>query len=273
MNETKEKSAEAERLGFILSHGGRRPFAVFLDAAIFGSAAFTALYFAVRPRFSDPRAALALSLGLFFAGVPLYIAGDRALSLRRIEKHRRSAREAVASRKLLASSKALLESIPDSPTTAVSLSVDSLTADEVLRALSLPSPFVSLVAAAKPTPAAEALIADASRRLRTVSPYEYLGISPEEAVAVSEEETDAELIKKHSALLKRPSVFRGLAAFSRERAAKFVWLGAGLLIASFFVRYPLYYRAAASAVMSFGGYLLIAGRYRKAPEDGSGAAE
>lgn len=240
---------------------GRSSAAYFFDSVIVWSAVFVGVYLAVRPRVPSRPAAVFLSLACVLLCLALRSIAARELLSRHIKKLRKSAGKELSEIKLMKEPDRLFGMLPGSAQAV--LKTDLLTADDIKG-----MDGKTVITLAEPTDKAKKLI-DALG-IKLVLPQEYLGVDLSEVFPVTESETDEYLIRKYSNLIKKPSLPKSLLSFSRARAVKFLATGAGLLIMSFFMRYSLYYRLAASLVISIGFTVLCAdalkaSAYSKAP--------
>lgn len=262
MMENGSDRALLKRIYRVSFRGGRRLPAFIFDCFFLCSASFFGIYLAVRPHFKNRTAAGVISSTVLALAVLVFIAVRRMLFERHVERMRRSAREEVFSAKLLMEPgiEKLLSS--SDPSVFVSRSVDALSADEVKEAYLTREKPVTVVAFAEPTDAAKKLIAELSG-LTVKTPLEHFGREKLGFITVDESETDAHLLRKHSGICAGPRFRKELFVLKRERAAKYVLLGAALMLMSFFMRYAVYYRTVASIVLSIGASVFAADAFKK----------
>ena len=251
--------------------GGRRAFGMLLDAVVFGAVIIVTLYIVIRPRFQNRPAALAATLFCALEILLVYAAVTGLRFRRHVKKLRREAAREIAENKQFLQPELIWERVPESPSVRVIKSMEKITADDVLTALRSNDRPVTLVSLAGATAAAERVIAAAGGDIKVTAPKE-LGIDPSVIFPASEDELDDLILRKHGAFTKKKRSRISLTDLSGGRAIKYLAVGAALTLASFVVRYPIYYRAVASVSLGIGSYALIAEKLFKkqsAPTAGS----
>lgn len=230
------------------------------DTLFLGLILFAALCVCVRTRLSNGTVAWAVTLVCSAAGVCLWKAAENALFEKHVRRLREETRRELAEIQLMLAGDGLWESISVDESTFVSRSAESLTADDVAKAASLTGSPVTIVTLAEPTARARRLLDALGSGIAIKSPIEFLGgkaALPE----IGETEIDEAIIRR----FLRPKKRRKTSIFKpgSERAVKFLAVSAGLFLLSYFVRYPLWFRAAASLTSGLGGALFTAEMIKK----------
>ena len=232
-----------------------------LDSLLIGAAVLAALYLAVRPHFESRLASAFISAA---CGVMVFIA-VRAIDGERYSRHekrmRTEAEAEIRSIKLLLSPEAALKALPMNGNACFSGSAEGLDADELIGFLNSHERPLTIIAVSKPTENAERLINTLDGI--EVVPIEKCGADLRAVYPVSETEIDEYIIKKHGELLKKPRISGALFALTKERAIKYLAVGAALMLLSFFVRYAVYYRLIASLTLGIGSYVFAADAYKR----------
>lgn len=242
---------------------GRRALAYWLDFAFTAIIVLLALYLFVRPHFRNRIAAEAVTVVCGAMALCIYRIVDVELLRRSVKKLREETRREVSMSRLLLDPDGLFGRIPKEKGIYIVKSLEAVTADDVKAALGASGDAVTIVTFAKPTEAAKRLIECSGAEVSFTAPHEYLGLDPLRLYPANEEEIDAAIIKKHGGLLKKPRITRAVFALTRERAVKYLAVGAGLLLFSFFARYAVYYRILASLSLSVGAYVFAAEEIKK----------
>ncbi|MCR5610932.1 MAG: hypothetical protein K6F68_03770 [Clostridiales bacterium] len=263
MSENTRESALLKRIYRTSFRGGRRLPAFVFDSVFLCAASFFGVYLAVRPHFRNRTAAAAISVIVLSLAVLVFIAVRRFLFERHVEKMRREAEDELFGLKLIMEPE--LDSLlsPHDPSVYISRSIDALTADEVKNAYLACEKPVTVIAFAEPTEAAKKLLGSLSD-IAVKTPVEYFGRERLGFVKAGESEIDAQIIKKHGGICKRPALRKELFKISKERASKYLLLGFALMLMSFFMRFAVYYRTAASVILGVGTAVFALDAYKKA---------
>lgn len=145
-------------------------------------------------------------------------------------------------------------------------SAEAVSADTVLEAYDAAvrsAKNIVMVACAKPSPAAAELLKELRGSVKVIAPDEHLGAGCYDGIPVDESEIDAELLAKHERHIDIRSFVSGLKLLSRERAVRFLGVGALLMVCSLFMRYSLYFRLLSTLCFAVGGAVYIGGEIRR----------
>lgn len=223
--------------------------ACLFDTAFLLSAAFITLYLCARGRIKSRAVSLvfaAAALGILLVGKTAF---DRKRYLRHKEKLRQKA-EAEARAIKLMTEPGLLSGLPLEEGVAVIEKTDILTADDILDAVKKHGLPLVAVTPALPTERARAVLGGFGGKVRIRTPEEHFKDEIKKLIPVSEQETDDAIIKKYGRLTRRPKLDLSVFRLTRDRAAKYALVGAGLTALSFFSRFALYFRLTASVCLA-----------------------
>ncbi len=239
----------AERLIMNRARGGKTRFASVLDALAFALIAGGALYFAVRPHFANRTAAVFVTLtclGICSLTAAIITRTERE---KRVDNIREELRKTLIKLKLLENPKSAERALSGVHGACFVPKAEKLTGDDVLDAYRKGGADARIVTFAEPTAEAKKLIKLIGMS-EPVLPFDVINERAEGSVSVTEDEIDraaAALFQKQKRL--RPG---SLTQILRERAFKFILLGATLYALSFAVRYQLTYRIFAALALGLG---------------------
>lgn len=269
----KEINAAALKRAYRLSfRKGKRAFAALIDAFAFGAIILLTLYILIRPRFQNRTAAIVMTVTAGLGILLVCLAVDRTLFERHVKKLRKQVKAEIVENKMRLDPDAVWDRIGESGSVFISKSLEGITADEVMKAIRTKTHPVTIVSLAGPTEKAARLLEASSGKAKAASPSN-MGVDPKKLYNVRENEIDARIIEKHLKTLKKPPQLKELLRIPEKGAFKYLAVGGALMLMSFFVRCPLYYRAAASVSLGIGAYAAVFGslvKRRKRPDDGVG---
>ena len=258
-----EKKKALRRIYVRRHRGGRRALAYWLDFTFTAVIVLLALYLCVRPHFRNRVAAEALTVVCGALALCIYRIVDGELLRRSVKKLREETRREISMSRLLLDPDGLFDRITCEKGVFTVKSLEAVTSDDVKAALGTGGDAITIVTFAKPTEAAMRLIECSRAEVSFIAPHDYLGLDPEKLFPAGEEDIDAAIIKKYGSLLKKPHITKAVFALTRERAIKYLAVGAGLMLFSLFARYAVYYRILASLSLSVGAYVFAAEELKK----------
>ncbi len=241
-----------EKVVRITFHGGRRRVAVLFDTLALSGLLLLALYLLALSELKNGARAFACA-SLAFTGIAAVL---RFIMRGRFAVHRqkllREARRNARRLRVMLEPEKLFDRIVPREGEFIHRRTDSLTSDDIAEAVKQAGLPVTIVTLAEPTNAASELIKLSCGQIETVSAQERAGAQLCSLFPVSEEEAKKTAVAMNGGCLKRFSLKKSVFALTRERALKYAAVGAGLYACSFFVKYALYYRIAASLALCIG---------------------
>lgn len=256
----KTDAALAEKLLKRECRGGRSVFACVVDDLALLLILSAVTYITVRPHFMNRTAAfIVTAVSAAIAALTAFTV-LREIRYRRLIKLRKSMKESLVRAKLMLRPEVLREALANKEGCFAPMHAEALTADDVLEGYRLYGGSCRLVSYAEPTEKARKLMKLLGME-DAVSPDEALGIRAEELVKVSEEELALAAVRLYGR--KKKARLHLLILAMRERAFKFMLLGAALFALSFAVRYTLMYRAFAALSMGIASAVYAADRIKE----------
>lgn len=257
MDSTASKKRLLSHIAFVSFHHGKRRFAVAFDSIFIWTVILLAVRITLIPYVRIRAAAWIASA--FFTLTFFFIC--RVVQRERFVRHklkmRSDAREAAALFKARFDPDRLYALIKPQKGVVAAAKTDLLSADDITEAVRENGLPLKLVTLAEPTEKAAALIERSDNGISIVSPQEHLGIALEILYPVSEEEIDDEIIRSHREMNEKRSLGEIFLTVSRKRAVKYLLVGGGLFLFSFFMHHRLYYRLIACVSASAGGFMLF----------------
>ena len=248
--------------------GGRRIPAVVFDSAFMGLILFAASYITVRPHIKNTAVSVAVSLFVFAGTVCVLIVIRRERFLRYERRLKREALEDVLRMKLMLDPERLLSLVHETSSVFVFRGTDTIGSDDIRAAVCNKGLPVTIVSEALPTKTAAEMIKLSGGRVKLVNAEEHLGIALSEVYSVAPGEIEDAIIAKHSDSIKKISFSKDVFRLTKDRAVRYLGVGAGLFALSFVMRYTLYFRLMASLCMSLGAGFFAAEEIKKrAAED------
>jgi len=250
-----EKRYLLQKIYVRMFHKGRGAFAYFLDSIALFAVTGTLIYLAVRLRFANRTAALVLtfiSLG-FFAAVRHIVNGYKLE--RHIKRLRADCEQRLKARKLMLKFSEVVPHLTIKPDCHITYSAEIITCDEIIACIKQGKR--RIIGIAQPSEKAKELMA--AFEIKVLSPLEAQDSGIQiDALDVTEEEIDLELIKSNAAIkpMSFSSFIGSLRLLSAERAVRYFCTGAVLFLLSFIVRYGLYYRLVGMLCLAVSGAIL-----------------
>lgn len=242
---------------------GRSVTASFLDHAFLSAIIFFALYIAVRPNMVNGVIARIITFICCIVVLLIWFIADRERFSRHVCRLRADTANELYRTKLILDPEPFLSQIEAEANVFIHHCTDLLTTDDIKLALEIFGDSVTIVSAAEPTSRARDIINRLGGRIKLISPEDFSGRKLSDVYTVEDDEIDSVIISKHERITKKPSLKKGLFTLSKERAFKYIAVGAALFAYSFFVRYSMYFRIMASVTLSLGAMVFTADEVRR----------
>ncbi len=243
---------------------GRNPAAYYIDRLFLLAITVFAVYLAARPQLQNRTICTIVSLFVALTVfIMLKLTDERRLA-RHINKLRSAAAQQVIDCKLMLMEPDALSDLinPDrEPSVIVHSRAECVTADDVRHAFiaveAQAAPNVIIVAYSKPTEAAKRMIKQLNGSVSVQTPQEYAKDRIMRSISVSEDEIDAQIIAAHEKKRDAAAFVKSLKLLSKQRALRYLGVGALLMLCSFYMRYSLYFRLLSTLCISVGGGIFV----------------
>lgn len=232
--------------------GGRLAPAAFMDALFSCLILVSAVYVTIRPHYKNLSAALLTAGSVTASAVLVLLVIRRERYYRHVERERNKARIQLIDMKMLGSPEKLFDDLDLRENEFLFRGTDALTADDIRELISEHGMPLRVVTLAEPTEKAGRLIECRSEEIDIVPAQERSKSGLEHLYPVTEREIDEHIVRNRMRSKRKTSLPSELFRLTRERAFKYLAVGAGLFVFSFFARYTLYFRLVSSICLSIG---------------------